>query len=349
MALGFDRQIVISPHIGDLETPMALDGAEQVTREFPQYFKQLPDAVIVDLHPDMQSSRLGKKYAAEHELNIFKIQHHHAHAAAVMAEFNLTESLALVFDGTGLGGDGKIWGAELLHVVPGDCRRLGTFKDVPLPGGDAAVRRPARQLIARWLDAGVTVNSDWLSILKVTAQEFNAWSVQCRRHINAVSTHAAGRVFDAWSALLGVAPHQVTYEGQAAVWMETVAKDIAAASQEEIMFDTVLQDDLLFVDFARAFARFASDPPKADMIPALAKGFHSSIIRAGLKMAQHGREVSGCSTVVLAGGVMINKIIANGLVDLLKNNGFIVLLPRLVPVNDGGISPGQIYAIGGNL
>ena len=346
IALGFDSEVVLSPHIGDLESPVALDGASHVLSTFPQYFNVEPQTVIVDLHPDMHSTRLGRRYAKERGLPVLEVQHHHAHAAACMAEYGIDESLALVFDGTGFGTDGKIWGGELLHVSPGTFARLGTMAQSPLLGGDVAVRNPARQLIARWLDAGVKIDAAWLKRLNITAKELDIWTIQHKRKINAVGTCAAGRIFDAFSIMLGIAPCEVTFEGQAAIWMESVAR--RARESAEVSFTTTVNDEMIIVDFEQAFSRFADALPPENQTAALAMGFHLAIIEAGLKMAVFGREITGCTKVVLSGGVMMNRLVAEGLLTSLKNNGFNVFLPTRAPVNDGGISFGQIYVVNQN-
>jgi hydrogenase maturation protein HypF len=346
VALGYHGEIVMSPHIGELETLPAVEGMEQVIEAFPNYYQQRPNQVILDLHPDMQSVRIGQKYARKHGLKVYRVQHHHAHAAAAMAEVGWEKSLALVFDGTGYGTDGAIWGAELLHVFPGKFKRLGTFTGAPLPGGDMAVVHPVRQLIARWVQMGIPVNTAWLKQLGVTEAEFEMWSVQIGKGINTVQTHAAGRVFDSVSVLLGVSPHRVTYEGQAAIWLEGAAKR-CRVSAAPMPYTTRIHDNRFEIDFSAIFERFATAPPAPEDVLALALGFHNAMISAALEMAAYGRDVSCEDRIVLSGGVMMNQLLAEGFIERLKRHRFEVFLPSLVPVNDGGISLGQIYAIGG--
>ncbi len=349
LALGFKREIVLSPHIGDLETVPALNGARQVCESFPEYLNRRPDIVAVDMHPDMQSTRLGQKYASLNNLDIVSVQHHHAHGAAVMAEYGLKEALALVFDGTGFGSDGSIWGGELLHITSDGFKRLAAFKPVHLPGGDAAVRNPVRQLVARWHEHLLNGNlaDVWKSRLDVTSEELRIWSVQCQKGVNAPLTSAAGRVFDAFSMLLGISPLRVTYEGEAAVLLEAVAR--RAVSPVYLDCKTSINNDsFMTVDFSPLFERFLSAPPDDRDIDSLALGFHHVVIEAGVKMIRHGRELTGCSTAVLSGGVMQNRIVSEGVINFFKRDGknreVKVLFPEDVPVNDGGISLGQIYA-----
>ncbi len=344
IALGFDDQVVLSPHIGDLETPEALEGLEVVLDRFPRFFQREPEVIAVDLHPDMQCSRIGRRFAADRGLEIVEVQHHHAHAMAVMAEHGVDESLALVFDGTGLGTDGRIWGAELLHVTRGGWRRLGTFADAPLPGGDAAVDHPVRQLVGRWVDAGVEVSAAWRERLAIDDEALEAWALQCRRGLNTPRSHAAGRVFDAFSVMIGACGSRVSYEGQAAVLLEVAAERSTAGRPPEVPFDVDERDDLFVIDWAPAFLGFAKRPPLEGTTPDWALGFHEAFRAAGLRMARFGRERTGISRIALGGGVMMNRIVTERLAHGLRELGFEVFLADSIPPNDGGIALGQVLA-----
>ena len=347
IALGFGGEIVLSPHVGDLETPEALDGLEQAVAILPAYFRQEPEAVAVDLHPDMRSTRLGLRLAAKRGLPVVAVQHHHAHAASAMGENGLVEALALVMDGTGFGPDGTIWGAELLHVTPRGYTRLGTFAGVPLPGGDAAVLEPARQLVARWVAAGVPLTAARLAPLGVTEQEAELWALQCRQGLNAPTTHAAGRLFDAAAVVAGVAPQRVTYEGQAAIRLESAARRAAGRrSCRQIPVRAERKDALLVVDWAPLFADMASWPGLPEDVDAWAFEFHDAVARAGLALAIHGRESTGVTSVVLSGGVWMNRILTDLATEHIEGAGLRVFRHRLIPPNDGGIAFGQAIIAG---
>ncbi|HUT76697.1 MAG TPA: carbamoyltransferase HypF [Polyangia bacterium] len=344
IALGFDDEVVLSPHIGDLETPEAVEGLEVVLDRFLRFFRREPETVAVDLHPDMRCTRIGRRFAASRGLEVVAVQHHHAHALAVMAEHGADEALALIFDGTGLGTDGRIWGAELLHVSRGGWSRLGTFADVPLPGGDAAVAHPVRQLVGRWLDAGTGVSAEWRQRLRIDDRQLEAWTLQCLGGLNTPRSHAAGRVFDAFSVMIGAAGPRVSYEGQAAVQLEAAAERSSAGPGRAVPFDVALRDDRLVIDWAPAFLQFATDPPPARDSAELARGFHEAFCAAGMRMARFGRERTGLARIALGGGVMMNRLVTEGLAHGLRNAGFDVLLARDVPANDGGIALGQVLA-----
>ncbi|MDQ7086416.1 MAG: carbamoyltransferase HypF [Acidobacteriota bacterium] len=224
VALGFDREIVLSPHVGDLETPEACAGLERIVEALPRFLRREVEVVAVDLHPDMHSTRCGRRLAAEAGLEVVAVQHHLAHAAATMAEWGLERALAVVFDGTGMGSDGVIWGAEVLEIGPDGWWRRASFVPAPLPGGDAAVRHPGRQLLARWIDAGAVVPEAWWRRLGLEGDQRRVFEVQVARGLNTPRTHAAGRVFDAYAAALGVAPGSITWQAQAPARLEALAR-----------------------------------------------------------------------------------------------------------------------------
>lgn len=346
VAVGFEERVVLSPHIGDLEAPEALDGLERVARALPRFLDRQPEAVAVDLHPDLHATRLGRRLAAEWGLPVVEVQHHHAHAAAVLAEHGADSGLALVMDGTGLGPDGTVWGAELLAVDPDGYTRLATFAPVPLPGGDAAVRRPARQLIARWADAEVTPDGDRLRRLGVSDEEAAVWRQQSRQGLHAPLTHAAGRVFDAFSALLGFAPQTVTYEGQSAIRLEAAARSVLGCDVPRLQFTQVEQAGQLVIGWREAFRQLADLRETAGREEAWALSAHRAVAEAAWVMIKYGlsRKLSG--PVALSGGVFMNRILNDLLVPRLEAEGIRVLVHRRVPPNDGGIALGQAVIAG---
>lgn len=342
VAVGFGRSIVLSPHIGDLETPGAVAALERACRELPRFLRQEPEVIAVDLHPDMQSTRLGRTLAAERDLPLITVQHHHAHAVACMTEHRIEEALALVYDGTGLGEDGAIWGAELLHVTPVGYTRLGTFAGVPLPGGDAAVREPARQLVARLWDAGLELPVVWQRRLDLTEEHIQVWRQQCGQRLNAPISHAAGRLFDAVAAAVGVAPRRITYEAQAAVRLESAAR-LGAGWSSPLPFATTVAADLMLVDWRPTFAALTqNDTPAGE----LALAFHRALADAAKAMARYGRERTGLARIVLTGGVFTNRILAGLVPDLLESDGFVVHCHRHLPPNDGAVAVGQAVVAG---
>jgi hydrogenase maturation protein HypF len=347
VAMGYDRHVVLSSFLGPLDTPEAVDHFEKVARGFPKLLGRSPDRIAIDLHPDMHSSRFGRKLAQAGNLLLVEVQHHHAHAAACLAGNGVREGLVLVMDGTGWGGDGTIWGAELLEVQEGGpFRRLATFAPVPLPGGDAAVRRPARQLIGRWIQAGIERTDQRLMTLGVTREEAEVWEQQCQRQVNAPLTHAAGRLFDSVSALLGLAPRDIASEGQPAILLEDAAREWSGGDIPVLPFDIQEINNLLWVDWAPTFRKL-SDPAEVRKNPVVwAMAFHAAVARAAAVMIEFGFTKVPQRRVGLSGGVFLNQILTERLCRQLESDGVTVLRHHVTPPGDGCIALGQAVVAG---
>jgi len=345
IALGYGDRVVLSPHVGDLDTPEALDGLEQAVLALPAFLKREPEAIAVDRHPDMQSSLFGRRLAAERGLPAVAVQHHHAHAVACLAEHGFLEGLALVMDGTGWGGDGTIWGAELLRVRGRSFDRLATFKPVPLPGGDAAVRRPARQLVARWVEAGVEISDALLARSGTTSEEAEVWAEQGRRGLNAPLTHGAGRLFDALSAALGFAPATMTYEGQPAIRLEAAARK-ARDPAEDLPYRAVETGALLEIDWSPAFAVLSAPGALNGRENEWALSAHRAVAKAAVEMITYGLSRGGDVRVALSGGVFMNRILNALMSAELERMGIPLLRHRQTPPGDGCVALGQAIVAG---
>lgn len=347
IAIGRNDHVVLSPHIGDLDTLEAVESQKNIARCLPEFLNCIPERIAVDLHPDMHSTRLGHKLSMQMGIPTVEVQHHHAHAAACMAEHDCQDALALIFDGTGLGTDETIWGAELLHVTRSSYKRCATFKPAHLPGGDAAVTQPARQLIARWLAAGVDITENHAQQFGVTPGEINVWSQQMSRNINTPLSRSAGRLFDAFSVALGIAPSRTSYDGQPAIRLESEAARCRTTSDlPEIPYDSVETNGLLQIDWQNAFVRLQDVRVAPDNRSEWALAVHYAIANAACEMIEFAASGSGCRTVVLSGGVFMNRILADRVAQQVRSTGLIVLEHQLVPPNDGGISLGQAVIAG---
>ncbi len=348
VGMGYDRQVVLSPLLGPLDTPEAVEQFEQVAGGFPGLLGRIPDTVAIDLHPDMHSSRFGRKLARDRALPLTEVQHHHAHAAACLAENGVLDGLVLVMDGTGWGGDGTIWGAELMEVKEGGIfRRLASFAPVPLPGSDAAVRRPARQLIGRWIQAGIELTDQRLMTLGVTHEEAGVWEQQCLRQVNAPLTHSAGRLFDSVSALLGLAPRDITREGQPAILLEEAARDWSGGDLPVLPFDIREENSLLLIDWAPTFRKLCDLAEVRQNPYQWAMAFHAAVARAAGVMIDYGLLKASERRVGLSGGVFLNRILSERLCRQLECAGVPVLRHRVTPPGDGCIALGQAVVAGG--
>lgn len=343
IAIGYGNTIIVSPHVGDLETPEAVAGMEKLAAAFPDFLQKAPDRVVVDLHPDMHSTLLGRKISETASIPAYAVQHHHAHALSCMAENGLEECLCLTFDGTGLGTDGSIWGAELLQCTRSAFTRLSTFSPVPLLGGDAAVREPSRQLFARMLSAGIGPGQGLLDRLRIGDEEARVWTQQFRKSLNAPLTHAAGRLFDAFAAWLGVAPVAITYDAQPAVRLEACAKRYRGGTLKSLCFDESEEQGMLMISWDRMFHDLSTVRPLPEEMSSLAFSFHKALVEASVRMAEFGRAKSGLNRICLSGGVFMNRIFSKFLCEELDDRGWEVYTHSQIPPNDGGIAAGQVY------
>ena len=301
----------LSPHLGDLDSAAALAAFHADRRLYLEMLGVEPAVIACDLHPDYAASR----WAREQDAELLEVQHHHAHAAACLAEHGETgPALALVFDGTGYGPDGTIWGGELLRCDLTGYERLAHLDPVPLPGGEAAVREPWR--LAAWHLEAAGLPVPW-----------ERWTV-VRESLKAPAplSSGMGRLFDAVAALL-VGRERVTYEGQAAIELEQLAGDTRADPFPWRFGDTtgLVTDCYLAFEAGCAAAEVA-----AAFHETLAAGASGACLAAG-----------GADTVVLSGGTFQNLRLLGSTRRRLEEAGFRVLSHQRVPPNDGGLSYGQ--------
>jgi hydrogenase maturation protein HypF len=312
---------VMSQHLGDLEHAAALEHYCRVAEHFREFFDARPVAVAHDLHPDYHSTR----YAMSLGLPRVAVQHHHAHVAACLAEHHRDGPvIGVAFDGTGYGPDGTIWGGEFLVADYADFRRAGRLAPFPLPGGEAAIRRPGRIALGLAPEAAIPGLPD---------AEAAAARAQIARGLNSPLTSSMGRLFDAASALLGICT-DVTYEGQAAMELETAAD----AEADRIYPYRIDRGELLEVDARPLLAALAEDPADSGI---RAARFHATVAAFTAEVCGHIRDDTGLNAVALSGGVFQNVLLLGMLLRRLSEAGFNVIYHHAVPPNDGGLALGQ--------
>jgi hydrogenase maturation protein HypF len=305
----------LSPHLGDLDSEPAYRAFRADLRLYLDMLGVESGAVARDMHPDYLSTR----WASEQDLPLVEVQHHHAHAAACLAEHGEQgPALALVFDGTGYGADGTLWGGELLRCDLAAFERVAHLEPVPLPGGDAAIREPWRSAAAYLERAGRPVPFDrWRLVRQSLA-------------VNAPLSSGMGRLFDAVAALLRVR-ERVTYEGQAAIELEWLADGAEAEPYRCRVEEGVIHGaDLV----AAAYDDLTAGRPRAE----IAAAFHEGVAAAAAAACEQAGEPR---TVVLSGGSFQNLRLLAATRRRLERLGFRVLAHRRVPPNDAGISYGQ--------
>jgi hydrogenase maturation protein HypF len=310
-----DDQAFVSPHLGDLDTELAYRAFATDLELYLEMLAVTPGVIAYDLHPEY----LATKWALEQDAELIGVQHHHAHAAACLAEHGeIGPALAVVFDGTGYGTDGTLWGGEVLRCDLSQFERLSHLEPLPLPGGEAAIREPWRMAAVYLERAGRPV-------------PFARWSrVRPSLGINAPLSSGMGRLFDAVAALLGVCERS-TYEGQAAIELEQLAGETDA----EPYACGVERGVLVGADLVRlAYDELAAGRPTHE----IAAAFHEGVAAAAAAACAAAAEPS---TVVLSGGSFQNLRLLASTSRRLEELGFRVLAHARVPPNDGGISYGQ--------
>jgi hydrogenase maturation protein HypF len=324
VALAWGARAVISPHIGDLDSPRSLEVFEQVIADLQRLYHVRVEAIACDAHPGYASSR----WARAQGLKIIEVFHHHAHAAAVAGEFNVAGNL-LVFtwDGTGYGADGTIWGGEGLLGHPGGWQRFSTLRPLRLPGGDRAGREPWRAAAAVCWETG----TEPPQLPSGVALARQAWE----RQFNCPLSSAVGRLFDAAAALSGLCQN-ATFEGQGPMLLEAAAGSWQPEPPLPIAHDA---DGCWRADWAPLMAMLG------DMglsVKERAARFHGALAHTMVSLAELARAEYAIETVGLSGGVFQNRLLSEAAVRLLSEHGFEVLLPERIPCNDAGISYGQL-------
>ena len=340
-----DDRAFLSQHVGDLKNPETLASLEETAAHLASLLEIRPELVAHDLHPDYLSTRWA---LSMDNLPKMGVQHHHAHLAACMAENGLEgEVIGVIFDGTGYGSDGTVWGGEFLVGGYDIFRRAGHLRQVPLPGGDAAVREPFRMALA-WLREAFGPEAFDLPLPFITSLaegERKLFDKMIQRGLNSPLTSSCGRLFDAVAALLGIRS-SVTYEGQAAIELEGMAERGAERAVFPFEIAHAGATASLILDMAPTVRALTEAVLAGDGWADLARAFHLTLATATAELCATIREESGLNRVVLSGGVFQNRLLAAGVHDLLSARNFQVFTHRLVPPNDGGVALGQAIIAG---
>jgi hydrogenase maturation protein HypF len=272
------------------------------------------------------------------------VQHHHAHLAAVMVEHAVPPGervIGFAFDGTGYGTDGAIWGGEVLIAGYDGCERSAHLRYIPLPGGDATIRKPCRAALAHLWAAGIEWAPDLPPVQHTTAEELTVLRRQLERDLQCVPTSSMGRLFDAVSSLLGLR-HTASYEGQAAMELEHVADGQMAEGARPYRFSSAEGK----VDAAPVLGAIVDDMRRGHAPGPIAAGFHVAVAELIADTADRLREATGIERVALSGGVFQNVLLLRLSRAALEGRDLRVLTHRLVPPNDGGLALGQVAVAG---
>jgi hydrogenase maturation protein HypF len=341
--LARDRYAFMSQHVGDLANYDALLSYEHSIEHMVRLFRVEPQIIAHDAHPDYMATRYALDCAQASGLPHIAVQHHHAHLASCLAEHKLppdAPAIGVIFDGTGLGPDGAIWGGEILIGGYAEYQRFAHLRYLPLPGGDTATLRPYRTALAHLWSAGIAWEHDLPPVQSADNQEQGIIRQQLEKRLNAPLTSSMGRLFDAVAALTGIL-QVVTYEAQAAIWLEAQSDPGETASYA---FEIVRQDGdsaPRLIDPGPALRALVADYRNGVPAPRIAARFHNGVADMIRDICQVARDATGIKSVVLSGGVFQNATLHRLTVPRLEAAGFAVYTHRLVPPNDGGLALGQ--------
>ncbi len=337
IAVAKERIVVASHHLGDLEHLPTFRSFLQALDHLRHLYGVVPDVVAHDLHPEYLSTKL----ALELDLPTRGVQHHHAHVASCLVEHGRTAPvLGLAFDGMGYGSDGTMWGGEFLVADLDGFTRVAHVRPVTMPGGVATIREPWRMGLTWATQAGVADAARTI-FADVDARSREAVGDLIARAAGPVTT-SMGRLFDAVAALLG-GRRRVSYEGQAAIELEALARTVAR--RDAPVYDGLcLNGDaggVGIIDPSPLVAALLEERLRGIATPLLAAGFHEGLGRAAAVLATRLARKHGLDTVVLTGGVFQNVRFTEVVESALVQEGLHVLVHQHVPPNDGGISIGQ--------
>ena len=332
--LSRENYIFPSQHIGDLKNMETFEAYTGQIAHFERLFDIRPKALACDLHPDYLSTEYAAERAEREGIPLIRVQHHHAHLAACMADNHVSEKvIGLIWDGTGLGTDGTSWGAECLIGDFEGFERFGSIRPIPLIGGDLATKETDRVAFALLREAGLDTSG---------IENAAIYETMLCAGLNCPLSSGMGRLFDGVSALLGIKT-KCSYEGQGAILLE------AAATEDDGVFPIVLEGAPLRFDWREMIRTIAAARDAGEDTGRLAARFMNTLVEMAVQMCAAARKQCGISTVALSGGSFQNMFIMARLPRRLENEGFRVLRHRRVSCNDEGLSLGQLMIAAARL
>lgn len=336
--LARDKYAFVSHHIGDLDNQETWDAYISAVDHYQQIYRIRPELICCDLHPDYMATRFAADYAASHALPLITVQHHHAHISSCLADNGWASSepvIGLSFDGTGFGTDGNIWGGEVFLANYQSFERCFHLQYLPLPGGDASIKKPAR--LALGYLAALELLDDCESLAPcqfLSALEQHVVINQVKTGFNTPLNSSMGRLFDAVAALIGLY-QEISYEAQNAIRLEAIA-DPTTRQHYDIPIDG---EQILLKPL---FQQIISHLRQRESPASISARFHNAIVNLAVESSKQVRNRYATNIVAISGGVWQNKHLLEKTIPALEREGFRVLRHRQVPTNDGGVSLGQL-------
>lgn len=336
-----EDEIFVSHYIGETDNIETIKAFERGIKHFINFFDIPPDIAVVDLHPEYQATKFGKKWAFENSKPLIEVQHHHAHIASCLLDNKIEEKvIGVAWDGTGYGTDGNIWGGEFLIADLEEYERKAHLQYIPLPGGDITVKEPWR-MGAVYLYDIFGKGFSRLDIDFVKALDKKKWYViqnMIDKRVNSPFTSSVGRLFDAVSSILGIRSF-INYQGQAAIELEMIAKE---NGEEFYKFDIIRGIKTHIVEPKKVIESIVDDIKKEIPKESISSKFHIGLAELIVDVSVLLREETRINKVCLSGGVFQNIILRNEATKRLRKENFKVYNHNKLPPNDGGISAGQV-------
>ena len=340
IGLAWEDRAVISPHIGEMDSARSLDVFEHTITDLQKLYAVKAQHIICDAHPGYTTTRWAKQNAEKLGIPVTPVLHHHAHASSAYYECHshatdtTGDIMVFTWDGVGYGEDGTLWGGETFIGRPDHWQRIATIHSFRLPGGDRAGREPWRSAAALCWESDIAYDD----IPETDPLLKQAW----QRNINSPVTTSVGRLFDAAAALTGLRTH-ASFEGQGPMELEALCRSHTEQASEPVRLGLHENKGLLTMDWQPLLPMLLDTDMSRKQ---RAEVFHSSLAHAILQQAETIHEKYGIDKVSFSGGVFQNRVLTEQAIALLSENNFQVHLAELIPVNDAGISFGQIIEYG---
>jgi hydrogenase maturation protein HypF len=333
ISLAFDNNIILSPHIGDLNSLGAFEYFLRTLDTFKEFYNFEPDVIVCDKHPKYETTMWAKEYTVKHpHVELIEVQHHYAHALACIAEKKIEkEVLAFCFDGTGYGDDNTLWGGEVLLASKDDYKRVFHLEDFSLLGGEKAVKEPRRVALSILLEQYTTeqiVSMDLEFIKSFSEDELKTLILMRSRSINSPKSSSIGRLFD---AVYAFSEHlePLAYEGESGLILESEANKYP----DDGVYSFILKADT--IDYKQMIEEILNEKNKK----IIASKFINTIVLMIEKIAMVYKD----KEIVLSGGVFQNKVLLKRTINMCRKNNICYHLQTQTPINDGGISLGQVF------
>jgi hydrogenase maturation protein HypF len=336
--------VITSQFLGDLDEYQNYQYFEETIQHLTRVFEVDPKMVVSDLHPDFHTTRYAQKMQIPH----LQVQHHFAHVLAVLLEHEFPADqkiLGISFDGYGYGEDGKAWGGEFLVADYDGYKRFAHFAEVPLPGGDLAAKQPWRMALS-YLRNTYGENLPSLKVMqKVGSKKIHGVLEMMEHNVNTPLTSSCGRLFDAVSFIVGISPVEMEFEAEAPMRLEAAAAEETRGHYGFEILENKAQEGHK-ISFNKMIKSIVKDSEQGVLVPQISAKFHKTLAYTIADVAEKAQQQNGIQTVVLTGGVLLNRRLVQEAYRILEKKGFSVLRPIQYSPNDESISVGQIaYAL----